>query len=77
MGDAAYKASEALKRKQRRARAAGLVITPVVAVEIKEPEPEPEVPVVASGTDTSLDAIYKAKLVVAESKGHTIKRSKG
>ena len=80
MGDTAYKVEEAFKRKQRRLRAAGVpVITPAVAVEIEEPEPEPEVPVVAldvleSNTDT-LDDIYEAKLVLAKSKGHTIKRS--
>jgi integrase len=84
MGDAAYKASESLKRKQRRGRTRVPVIAPAVAVEISvsgtdTTEPEPEVPVVAldvleSNTDT-LDDIYKAKLSLAESKGHTIKRS--
>ena len=58
MGEEAYKASEARKRKERRNRMAA-------PVEQKQ-QPEP---------DSTLDGIYTAKLILAESKGHTIKRS--
>ena len=56
MGDEAYRASEARKRRERRHRMAAPV----------QQQPEP---------DTTLDDIYTAKLILAESKGHTIKRS--
>ena len=58
MGDQAYKADQARKRKERRHRMA-------VPVEQKQ---QPE-------QDTTLDGIYAAKLMIAESKGHSIKRS--
>ena len=58
MGEEAYKASEARKRKERRNRMAA-------PVEQKQ-QPEP---------DSTMDGIYTAKLILAESKGHTIKRS--
>ena len=55
MGEEAYKASEARKRRERRHR---------MAAPVEQPEP-----------DSTLDGIYTAKLILAESKGHSIKRS--
>lgn len=70
----AYKALEASKRKERRARNKTPQATPPpVDAEIRqqpEPEPQPE-----QANDTTLDAIYAAKLAFAEAAGHTIKKA--
>jgi hypothetical protein len=74
LGNQEYKALEASKRKERRARARPTPTTPpLVAVpEIRQPA-QPEGP--EQATDETLDAIYDAKLAFAEASGHTIKKA--
>ena len=67
MGDIAYKAQEALKRKERRARVrASATSTPA-----PQPQPEPQ----PAPQSTQLDVIFEAKKSLAEAKGHTNKRA--
>lgn len=73
MGDLAYKASEARKRKERRQRAqpASATPTPVAMPEIREEKKREEKKVV----NPTLEGIFEAKKLAAEASGHTIKKA--
>jgi hypothetical protein len=73
MGEQAYKDIESLKRKERRQKnqLPPPTTTPVI-VEIKQPQPTKKTEKVS---DNTLEAIYVAKLALAEASGHTIKLS--
>jgi hypothetical protein len=77
MGLQAFKNSEALKRKLRRQRHRTTTTTTEpqpIQFEIKEEQQE-EQEEEKQTTDTSLDAIYEAKLAMAKRSNHTIKKS--
>ena len=74
MGEDAYRAEEARKRRERRNRnRVPSSSPPPVSFEIKEPEEIEQQNQQAN--EITLDAIYDAKLAMAQIKGHTIKRS--
>jgi hypothetical protein len=73
MGEDEYKSEEARKRRERRNR--NRIPTsqpPPVSFEIKEPD---EIKQPEQANEITLDAIYDAKLAMAQLKGHTIKRN--
>ena len=73
MGEDAYRAEETRKRRERRNRnRVPSSSPPPVSFEIKEPE---EIKQPEQANEITLDAIYDAKLAMAQSKGHTIKRN--
>jgi len=73
MGEDAYRAEETRKRRERRNRnRVPSSSPPPVSFEIKEPE---EIKQPEQANEITLDAIYDAKLSMAQLKGHTIKRN--
>ena len=73
MGEDEYRAEETRKRRERRNRnKIPIPSPPPVSFEIKEPE---EIKQPEQANEITLDAIYDAKLSMAQLKGHTIKRN--